>query len=77
MQVTRARVMEVVRKLKYIRNQSASNLKQQGVSAVGVILRGRRNAFLTDLAECVMEAGRNSGFQFVIDIIDGEHDARG
>ncbi len=68
--VTRARVMEVVRQLKYIRNQSASNLKQQGVSAIGVILRGRRNAFLTDLAECVMEAGRNSGFQFVIDIID-------
>ncbi|NLW19904.1 MAG: LacI family transcriptional regulator [Clostridiales bacterium] len=67
---TRARVEATVRKLNYIRNQSASNLKQQSKSCVGVILSGRRNAFLTDLAEEVMEAGHGSGFTFIMDIID-------
>mgnify|MGYP000851326409 FL=1 len=67
---TRARVEATVKRLNYIRNQSASNLKQQGKACVGVILPGRRNAFLTDLAEEVMEAGRGSGFTFIMDIID-------
>lgn len=67
---TRARVLAQIKKLNYVRNQSASNLKQQGIAAIGVILRGRRNAFLTDLAELVLEAGRGTGFQFIMEIID-------
>lgn len=67
---TRARVLAMVKKLNYIRNQSASNLKQLNIAAIGVILPGRRNAFLTDLAEEVMQAGQGTGFQFIMDIID-------
>ena len=67
---TRARVWAMIRQLNYVRNQSASNLKQQSTSAIGVILLGRRNSFLTDLAEEIMEAGRGSGFVFVMDILD-------
>ena len=67
---TRARVLSMVKKLNYIRNQSASNLKQLNTAAIGVILRGRHNAFLMGLAEEVLEAGRGTGFQFVMDIID-------
>ena len=67
---TRANVLDVVKKMNFVRNQSASKLKMQGVSAIGVILRGRRNAFLTDLAESVLEAGHGTGFQFILEIID-------
>lgn len=67
---TRARVLEMVKKLNYLRNRSASSLKQQNTAAVGVILRGRQNAFLTDLAEQVLDAGRETGFQFIMEIID-------
>lgn len=67
---TRTRVLAQVKKLNYVRNQSASNLKQQHVAAIGVILRGRRNSFLMDLAEQVLEEGRGTGFQFVMEIID-------
>ena len=69
-QDTRERVMAIVRKMNYVRNMSASNLKQQHVAAIGVILRGRRNAFLTDLAERVLDWGRGTGFQFIMEIID-------
>ena len=67
---TRARVLAMVKKLNYIRNQSASNLKQLNIAAIGVILSVWRNAFLTDLAEEVMQAGQGTGFQFIMDIID-------
>lgn len=67
---TRARVLAQVKKLNYVRNQSASNLKQQNVSAIGVILRGRRNSFLMNLAEQVLQEGRGTGFQFIMEIID-------
>lgn len=67
---TRARVLAMVKKLNYIRNQNASNLKQLNKAAIGVLLSGRRNAFLTGLAEEVMAAGSGSGFQFIMEIID-------
>lgn len=67
---TRARVLASVNRLGYIRNQSASNLKQQNTSCIGVILPGRKNPFLTDLAEEILEAGRGSGFQFAMEITD-------
>ncbi len=67
---TRARVLAMVKKLNYIRNQNASNLKQQGKATIGVILAGRSNSFLISLAEDIMEAGRGTGFQFIMEIID-------
>jgi LacI family transcriptional regulator len=67
---TRDRVIATVRKMNYVRNMSASNLKQQHIAAIGVILRGRRNAFLAPLSEQVLEAGRGTGFQFIIEVID-------
>lgn len=67
---TRARVLRMVKQLNYVRNQNASSLKQQNISAIGVILRGRRNSFLMDLAEQVLDCGRGTGFQFIMEIID-------
>ena len=67
---TRERVITTVRKMNYVRNMSASNLKQQHIAAVGIILSGRRNAFLTTLAEQVLDTGRGTGYQFIIEVID-------
>ena len=49
--LTREKVDEVIDRLNYVRNANASNLKQRHTGFVAVILRGRRNLFLTDLAE--------------------------
>ncbi len=67
---TRARVLAMVKKMNYIRNQNASNLKQLNKASIGVILAGRSNSFLISLAEEVLEAGRGTGFQFIMEIID-------
>ena len=67
---TRTRVLAMVKKMNYIRNQNASNLKQLNKAAIGVILAGRSNSFLNSLAEDVLEAGSGTGFQFIMEIID-------
>ena len=71
---TRARVLQVIGRLHYLRNTNAANLKQRHTDFVAVILRGRRNIFLTDLAERVMDLGRQTGFQFLLEFIDERAD---
>lgn len=71
---TRARVLQAIDRLHYLRNTNAANLKQRHTDFVAVILRGRRNIFLTDLAERVMDLGRQTGFQFLLEFIDEKAD---
>ncbi len=71
---TRARVQQVIDRLKYMRNTNAANLKRRTADMSAVILRGRRNIFLTDLAERVLAHGRDSGFQFIMEFIDERAD---
>lgn len=71
---TRAKVLQVIERLHYMRNTNAANLKQRHTDFVAVILRGRRNIFLTDLAERMMDYGRQTGFQFLLEFIDERAD---
>ncbi|MHC1786606.1 MAG: LacI family DNA-binding transcriptional regulator [Christensenellales bacterium] len=71
---TRQSVLAVIDRLHYMRNTSAANLKQRRSDFAAVILRGRRNIFLTDLAERVMYYGRESGFQCLMEFIDERAD---
>lgn len=71
---TRQRVLEVIERLHYMRNTNAASLKQRHSDIAAVILRGRRNIFLTDLAERVLAFGRDSGFQFLMEFIDERAD---
>ena len=72
--LTRENVDEVIERLNYVRNANASNLKQRHTGFVAVILRGRRNLFLTDLAERIVALGRQKHMQFLLEFIDDQAD---
>lgn len=72
--LTCERVDEVIDRLNYVRNANASNLKQRHTGFVAVILRGRRNLFLTDLAERIVALGRQKHMQFLLEFIDDQAD---
>jgi LacI family transcriptional regulator len=71
---TRQRVQQVISRLGYLRNTNAANLKQRHTDFAAIILRGRRNVFLADLAERIMEIGREKGFRFLLEHIDERAD---
>lgn len=73
-ETTRQRVMDVVDRLHYVRNANAANLKQRHTDFAAVVLKGRRNLFLTDLAERILAIGRKTGIRFLIEIIDEKAD---
>jgi len=71
---TREKVQSVVKKLRYIQNPNAQNLKQRSVDFVAVVVRGRFNLFLTCIAEHMLEYGKDCLFQFFIEFIDERAD---
>ena len=72
--LTCEKVDEVIGRLNYVRNANASNLKQRHTGFVAVILRGRRNLFLTDLAERIVALGRQKHMPFLLEFIDERAD---
>lgn len=72
--ITCERVDAVIERLNYVRNANASNLKQRHTDFVAVILRGRRNLFLTDLAERIVALGRQKHMHFLLEFIDEQDD---
>lgn len=71
---TRSKVLQVVERLHYVRNANAANLKQRHTAFAAIILRGRKNIFLTDLAERILAIGKEKGYRFLIEIIDEKAD---
>lgn len=71
---TRQRVLSVVEAMRYVRNANASNLKQRHNDFAAVVLRGRRNMFLTDMAERILEKASGQGLRFLMEIIDEKAD---
>lgn len=71
---TREKVLAVVEKMQYVRNANAANLKQRHTASAAVILRGRRNVFLTDIAERILDIGRRRNIRFLIEIIHEKAD---
>ncbi len=67
---TRQRVMRIVEELGYAPNANAKNLKQRASGLSAIIVRGRRNGFLTGIAEQMTDFGMEMGHQFLIEFID-------
>ncbi len=71
---TRQKVLEVVKELGYVKNTSAASLKQLQTDFAAVVLRGRRNIFLMDLAERILDIGKQQNISFLTEIIDEKAD---
>ena len=71
---TREKVQSAITALRYVRNNNARNLKQRHTDFVAVIPHGRRNIFLTDIAERILEYGKETTCQFLLEFIDEKAD---
>ncbi len=67
---TRQKVLRIVEELGYAPNANAKNLKQRASGLSAIIVRGRRNSFLTGIAEQMTDYGWETGHQYVIEFID-------
>lgn len=71
---TRERVMRVVEKYNYTQNNNARNLKQRSMDFIAIIVRGRRNIFLTSIAERILEIGSKGPIKYLLRFIDEKAD---
>ena len=71
---TKRKVLEVVNTYNYTQNTNAKNLKQRNTNLASVIIRGRQNSFLTDIAEKIIEYGNARRQKFLLDFIDENED---
>ena len=69
---TKRKVLDVVKMHNYTQNTNAKHLKQRNTNLATVIVRGRQNSFLTDIAEKITEYGNSREQKFLLDFID-EH----
>lgn len=71
---TRRKVMDVVEECGFVQNRNARNLKTTNSVFAAIIVRGRRNAFLSDVAEQMIECAQGLKTPFLIKYIDEEDD---
>lgn len=71
---TRAAVLQVVQKTNFTQNSNAKNLKQRNSEMASIIVRGRQNSFLADVAERMISFGNQSKARFALDFIDEQGD---
>lgn len=71
---TRKKVMDVVEEVGFVQNRNARNLKNTKSVFAAIIVRGRRNAFLSDVAEQMIEHAQGLKTPFLIKYIDEADD---
>lgn len=71
---TRRRVMDIVNSCGFVQNDNARFLKRSRTGFAAIIVRGRRNVFLTGIAEQMLAIAQGSTTPFLIDYIDEEDD---
>ena len=71
---TRRRVMDVVEECGYVQNGNARFLKHNTSNFAAIIVRGRRNMFLSDVAEQMLACAQGLKTPFLIEYIDEEDD---
>ena len=71
---TQEKVRRVMQEHHFVGNANARGLKQAESDLVAVIIRGRRNPFLNELAEAMLQFGRESRAAFVTEYIDERAD---
>jgi len=71
---TRKKVMDVVEECGFVQNRNARNLKTTNSVFAAIIVRGRRNAFLNDVATQMIECAQGLKTPFLIKYIDEADD---
>ena len=71
---TRKRVLDVVEQFGFVQNRNARNLKNTKPVFAAIIVRGRRNAFLNDVATHMIEYSQGLKTPFLIKYIDEQDD---
>ena len=71
---TQEKVRRVMAECHFVGNANARGLKQAESDLVAVIIRGRRNPFLNELAEAMLQCARESRAAFVTEYIDERAD---
>lgn len=62
----REKVLNAVRELHYVRNDSARDLGKSQTDTIGVVLRGATNPFLTSVLRSVEQAVESAGYTMVL-----------
>lgn len=65
-EVVRGRVMDAVRELHYVPNNSARDLVKTRTDAIGVVVRGAENPFFTPVIRSIENAAENAGYEMVL-----------
>ncbi|MBP3655378.1 MAG: LacI family DNA-binding transcriptional regulator [Clostridia bacterium] len=76
-ETTRKRVTEVVEACGFVQNRNARNLKTTKPVFAAIIVRGRRNMFLSDMAEEMLHCAQGYKTPFIVKYIDEEDDEFG
>lgn len=71
---TQEKVREVMAQCHFVGNANARGLKQAESGLVAVILRGRRNPFLNELAEAILQYAAGGRAAFITEYIDEQAD---
>ena len=71
---TRRRVMEVVEECGFVQNGNARFLKRTRTEFAAIIVRGRRNVFLSDVAEQMLACAQGLKTPFLVKYIDEADD---
>jgi len=71
---TRKKVMDVVEEYGFVQNRNARNLKTTNSVFAAIIVRGRRNAFLNDVAAQMIEYAQGVKTPFLVKYIDEQAD---
>ena len=70
----RARVMQAVRDLHYVPNNSARDLGKSQTDTIGVVLRGASNPFLISVLRSIEQAAAAAGYTTVLQQIEAGED---
>lgn len=71
---TRQKVMDIVNQYGFTQNSNAKNLKQRNAELVSILVRGRQNSFLVDMAERMIAWGKQEKQSFLLDFLDEGED---
>lgn len=71
---TRKKVLDVVEQFGFVQNRNARNLKNTKPTFAAIIVRGRQNAFLNDVATQMIECAQGLKTPFLVKYIDEEDD---
>ncbi len=71
---TRKRVLDVVASCGFVQNDNARFLKRSRTGFAAIIVRGRRNMFLTGIAEQMLAIAKSGATPFLVEYIDESDD---